>query len=64
MTQAYLTFKLLLGNAYLGLERLDEADEEFNKLLECASEGETSFGWMVGSVPVSLRQAAHRCRYS
>lgn len=63
MTQAYLTFRLLVGNAYLGLERLEEADEQFNKLLENSSEGETSFGWMVGSIPTSLRQAAHRFDY-
>ncbi|GMH45472.1 hypothetical protein BSKO_13429 [Bryopsis sp. KO-2023] len=60
MTQAVLTLKLLAGRALLRLGKLDDAEHRFHALADGVSEGESSFGWMAGSSPTSIRQAAQR----
>lgn len=59
-TQASLTFRLQKANALLKLKRLEESETEFQTLIESVSEGEVSFGSLVGCQSVSIHQAALR----
>lgn len=60
MTQAGLALRLEAAQALLALGRCDEAADAFALLKEWTSEGEITFPYVAGIMPVSIRQQAAR----
>lgn len=60
MTQAGLALRLEAAQALLALGHLEEAADAFSLLKAWTSEGEITFPYMAGIMPVSIRQQAAR----
>lgn len=60
MTQAGLALRLEAAQALLALGRLDEAADAFALLKKWTSEGDITFPYVAGIMPVSVRQEAAR----
>lgn len=60
MTQAGLALRLEAAQALLALGRHDEAADAFSLLKQWTSEGDITFPYMAGIMPVSVRQQAAR----
>jgi hypothetical protein len=59
-TQAGLALRLEAAQALLQMARLDEAEAAFSLLKEWTSQGEITFPYVAGSMPLSVRQQATR----
>jgi hypothetical protein len=59
-TQAGLALRLEAAQALLQMGRLDDAEAGFSLLKEWTSQGEITFSYVAGSMPLSVRQQAAR----